>query len=73
MLENLSGKDFKSQFKENKTLRLVTIAVATVVVVTLGYFAYKTFIWNPANEKSKDAYWTGLNYASKDSTDAAID
>ena len=30
------------------------------------------FIWNPSNEKSKDAYWVGLNYAAKDSTDKAI-
>lgn len=73
MLENLSGKDLKSQFKENKTLRLITFAVSGIVVVTLGYFTYKTFIWGPANEKSKDAYWAGLNYASKDSTDRAID
>jgi len=73
MLENLSGKDFKSQFKENKTLRLVTMSIATVVVVTLGYFVYRQFIWGPANEKSKDAYWTGLNYATQDSVDVAID
>lgn len=73
MLENLSGKDFKSQFKENKTLRIITITVTAVVAVTVGYFAYKSFIWGPANEKSKDAYWAGLNYADKDSTDVAID
>jgi TolA-binding protein len=73
MLENLSGKDFKSQLKENKMLRTVTMAVSAIVLVTVGYFAYKTFIWNPANEKSKDAYWTGLNYAAKDSTNQAIE
>lgn len=73
MLENLSGKDFKTQFKENKTLRLVTITVGAVVIVVLGYLAYNTFIGGPANEKSKDAYWAGLNYASKDSVDQAID
>lgn len=73
MLENLSGKDIKSQFKNNKTLRLVTYAVGAVVVIVLGYFAYNTFVYGPANEKSKDAYWAGLNYASKDSVDQAID
>lgn len=72
MLENLSGKDFKSQLKENKALRLVTYFVGAIVVLVIGYFAYRTFIWSPSNEKSKDAYWVGLNYASKDSTDAAI-
>lgn len=73
MLENLSGKDFKTQLKENKTLRLVTYAVGGVVVIVLGYLAYNTFIAGPANEKSKDAYWAGLNYAAKDSVDQAID
>lgn len=73
MLENLSGKDFKSQFKENKTLRLVTITVGAVAIVVVGYILYNTFIAGPANEKSKDAYWVGLNYAAKDSTDQAIE
>lgn len=73
MLENLSGKDFKSQLKENTALRVITYAVVAIAVLVLGYFAYRTFIWSPANEKSKDAYWIGLNYAAKDSTDAAID
>ena len=72
MLENLSGKDFKSQLKENKALRLVTFFVGAVVVLVIGYFAYRTFIWSPSNDKSKDAYWVGLNYAAVDSTDAAI-
>jgi tetratricopeptide (TPR) repeat protein len=73
MLENLSGKDFKSQLKENKALRLVTYFVGAIVVLVIGYFAYRTFIWTPNNDKSKDAYWVGLNYAAVDSTDAAID
>lgn len=73
MLENLSGKDFKSQFKQNKSLRTITMAVGATVFVILGYFLYKTFIWGPSNEKSKDAYWAGLNYAAKDSTEQAID
>lgn len=73
MLENLSGKDFKSQLKENKALRFTTYAVAAICIIVLSYFAYKSFIWNPSNEKSKDAYWVGLNYAAADSTDAAID
>lgn len=72
MLENLSPQEFKSQFKENKTLRMVTIGVGSIVALILGYFLYKQFIWKPANEKSKDALFVGLNYAAKDSTDAAI-
>lgn len=72
MLENLSPQEFKSQFKENKTLRMVTIGVGSIVLLILGYFVYKQFIWKPANEKSKDALFLGLNFAAKDSTDAAI-
>ncbi len=73
MLENLSGQDLKSQFKNNKNLRMITIGVGSLVVLILGYFAYKQFIWKPANEKSKDAYYAGLNFAAKDSVDKAID
>lgn len=73
MLENLSGSNLKEQFKSNEKLRLVTYIVGGLVVVTLGYFLYKQFIWKPANEKSKAAYFAGLNYAEKDSTDAAIE
>lgn len=72
MLENLSGQDIKTQFKQNKTLRMMTFGIGAVVILVLGYFLYKQFIWLPENEKSKDAYYAGLNYASKDSTDAAI-
>jgi TolA-binding protein len=73
MLENLSGKDLKSQFKQNKSLRTITIAVGATVFVILGYFLYRSFIWGPSNEKSNDSYWAGLNYAAKDSTEQAID
>ncbi|MES2590053.1 MAG: tetratricopeptide repeat protein [Bacteroidota bacterium] len=73
MLENLSPQDFKTQFKNNKNLRMITIGVGSIIVLILGYFTYKQFIWSPANEKSKDAYYAGLNYAAKDSVDLAID
>lgn len=73
MLENLSGKELKEQFKSNKQLRLITIGVSSVLVLVLGYFAYKQFVYGPANEKSKDAFYPGLNYAAKDSTDRAIE
>ena len=73
MLENISGSSLKEQFKTNDKLRLTTYAVGGIVVITLGYFLYKQFIWGPSNEKSKAAYFEGLNYAEKDSTDAAIE
>ncbi len=73
MLENISGSSIKEQFKSNDKLRLITYAVGGVVVLVVGYFLYSIFIGGPANEKSKAAYFEGLNYAEKDSTDAAID
>jgi len=73
MSENFSESSIKEQFKSNSKLRLTTYVVGGLAVITLGYFSYKQFIFNPANEKSKSAYFEGLNYAEKDSTDASID
>ncbi len=72
MLDNFSFEDFKRQLKENDKLRFTTYALGALIVLSLGYFTYRQFIWGPSNEKSKDAYWSGLNYAAKDSTDRAI-
>jgi predicted negative regulator of RcsB-dependent stress response len=72
MLENISGSSIKEQFKSNSKLRIVTYFVGGLVIIALGYFLYQQFIWNPSNEKSKAAYFEGLNYAEMDSTDAAI-
>ena len=72
MFENFSFEDFKRQLKENNKLRFTTYGLGTLIVLSLGYFTYRQFIWEPSNEKSKDAYWSGLNYAAKDSTDQAI-
>ena len=72
MLDNFSFEDFKRQLKENDKLRFTTYALGALIVLSLGYLTYRQFIWGPSNEKSKDAYWSGLNYAAKDSTDKAI-
>ena len=73
MLEDINAEQIKNQFKTNKTLRFVTIGVGALIIAVLGFFAYKQFIWKPANEKSKENYWVGLNYAKVDSTEMAID
>ncbi len=73
MLEDISGEQIKEQFKTNKKLRTTTMVVGGIAVLILGFFAYRQFIYGPANEESKDAYWEGLNLAVADSTDAAID
>lgn len=73
MLENFSVQELKKKFESNKNARLVSYIGGGILVLVIGYFAYVQFMWKPANEKSKDAYWVGLNYAAKDSTDAAIE
>jgi TolA-binding protein len=73
MLEDISGEELKRQFKSNKVLRYVTLGVGILVIGILGYLLYRQFVWKPANEKSKNSYWEGLNYAKKDSTALAID
>lgn len=73
MLEDISGESLKAQFKTNKKLRMTTFIVGGIIVLVLGYFAYRQFIWEPANEKSKDNYYVGLNYAAADSTELAIE
>jgi tetratricopeptide (TPR) repeat protein len=72
MLEDISGEQIKEQFKSNKKLRLITMVVGGLVVIVLGFFAYRQFMWKPENEKSKDSYWRGMNHAKVDSTDLAI-
>lgn len=73
MVENFSVQELKRKFESNKNARLITYIVGGVFIFIIGYFAYRQFMWKPANEKSKDAYWVGLNYAAKDSTDLAIE
>lgn len=52
---------------------MTTMIIGGLLVLILGYFAYRQFIWSPSNEESKDSYWEGLNLAAADSTDAALD
>ena len=47
-------------------------AVVALVVIIIGYIAYKQLIFAPKEEKSYNAIYPGLNLAAKDSTDAAI-
>jgi predicted negative regulator of RcsB-dependent stress response len=62
----------KKQFQENKRLKTATVAVVALVVIVIGYIAYKQLVFAPKEEKSLNAIYPGLNLAAKDSTDAAI-
>jgi TolA-binding protein len=72
MAKNSSSNNLKQQFKDNKQLRMITFSIGGVIVLLGGYLLYRQFIWGPTNEKSKEAYYKGLNYAAQDSTDLAI-
>lgn len=73
MFDNLSGFDYRDALKHNKKFRNIIYAVGGVAVVAIGYVAYQNFIFGPANEKSKDSWYTSLNYAISDSVNLAID
>lgn len=73
MLEDISGEQIKHQFKNNKTLKYITLVVGGLLIIVLGYFLYRQFVTIPNGEKSKESYIVGLNYAASDSTEMAID
>jgi len=73
MSENLSENSIKEQFKSNTKLKYTTYVVGGLAILSIAYFSYKQFIFTPGNEKSKEAYFEGLNYADKDSVDVAIE
>lgn len=73
MLEDITGQEIKEQFKKNKRLRISAFSAGAVVLLVVGYFVYYQMFFIPANEKSRDAYWEGLNYAKVDSVDVALE
>lgn len=73
MLENINSETIKSQFKTNKKFRLITGLIIGIIIGVIGFLLYKQFIVKPKEVKSQDAYWAGMNFAVKDSTDAAIE
>lgn len=73
MIDNIKEFNFREKLKNNKTVRLVTYVGGGIVAAVVLYFAYDYFIFKPNNEKSKDVYYTALNYATVDSLDLAID
>jgi len=62
MTENFSFDDIKQKFKNNKLFRIGSIIVGSLLVLVILFFAYRQFIWKPANEKSKDSYYVALNH-----------
>ena len=72
MTENFSFDTIKNRFNNDKRFKMITYVVGGILVLVLAGLAYYQFVWKSTNDKSKDAYWKGLNYAAKDSTNLAI-
>jgi predicted negative regulator of RcsB-dependent stress response len=72
MLENFSLDTVKSKFKNDSRFKYATIILGVLLLLIVGGLAYYQFIWKAKNDDSKNAYWKGLNYAEKDSTNLAI-
>ena len=77
MVEDFSFNTFKdsvsNKFKNDKKFKIGTYLLGSILLIVIGYLAYHQFIYTPENNKSKNAYWKGLNYAVNDTVpDRAI-
>ena len=72
MSEDFSINAVKEKINSSKKLKLATYVISGVLAASLLFVLYKMFFYEPANTESKAAYWRGLNFAVKDSTDKAI-
>ena len=57
--EFISFSDLKEKFSKNKSFRLGTIIVGSLIGLVLLYFAYRQFVWKPVNDKANNSYWKG--------------
>jgi predicted negative regulator of RcsB-dependent stress response len=58
--------------KNSKTFKMVSYAVGAIAVLVLAWFLYQQFVFKPANEKSKTAYWRAMVYLENDEPDNAL-
>ena len=64
---NTIKENISNRFKNDKKFKIASYVLSVALIVGLGYLSYYQFIFKPENEKSKTAYWKGLNYAVNDS------
>jgi tetratricopeptide (TPR) repeat protein len=72
MSEDFSLNTVKEKINSSKKIKLTTYVVGGLIVLFALYMLYRMFFIEPANAESNTSYWRGLNFASKDSTDKAI-
>lgn len=73
MSEEITKEEIIEQFKGNKVLKAITIAVGVLVVGILAYFAYNTFIAKPNELASNAQSARGIMLLEKDSLSLAIE
>lgn len=73
MTENFSLEDLKQKFSENKSFRISSIALGTLVVLVLGFLSYRQWMWKPDNEKSKETYFVSLNAIANEGKNNVVD
>lgn len=70
-LEN--PEELLNKAKESKTLKMASFVVGGIALLAVVWFAYKQFIFNPANEKSKTAYWRAMVFLENEENDKALE
>ena len=59
--------------KESKTLKIASIVVGGIALLAIVWFSYKQFIFGPANEKSKTAYWRAMVFLENEEPEKALE
>jgi len=59
--------------KSSKTFKMASIGVGAIALAVLLGFLYQQFIFKPANEKSKTAYWRAMVYLENNEPDNALE
>ena len=70
-LEN--PEELLNKAKESKTLKIASIVVGGIALLAIVWFSYKQFIFGPANEKSKTAYWRAMVFLENEEPEKALE
>jgi tetratricopeptide (TPR) repeat protein len=65
-------EELLNKAKESKTLRMVSYVVGGIALLAIIWFSYNQFVFKPANEKSKTAYWRAMVFIENGENDKAL-